>query len=162
MNHIHLLLLFLIIFPFKLLSANQMQAQLVFKELNQPPIISDPVEVVIDKINLKCIPDAILEYYYYNLTNEDVLEIKMIVDTLENERNLNILTRQAGSGYLYVNAMIADWACTFFPIDYIIDQDTVNSKPMVNKLISLSKVYVESVTFKDQGRVVLIKTKEIR
>lgn len=152
------LLLLLIVFLFKSLFVTQ--TEVVFKGFNQPPLISESVKVFVDSINAESIPCALLKFYYNNLSNEDVFEIKMVVDTLNSTRNLRILTKQAGDGYMFVNAMIADWAIIYSPFDYIIDRDTVNSKLMVEKLVSLRKEYVDSVVMNNTDRMVIIKTRE--
>ncbi len=114
----------------------------------------------IDNLNLDNVPVVLLQYYYYKLSNDDFFEMKMVVDTLSNKRNLILLTKHAGDGYLFINNLINEWAINHSPFDYSIDRKIVKTKPMVEKLVSLKKESIDTVYMNNADRLVIIKTIE--
>lgn len=114
----------------------------------------------VDSLNWKNMPNALLQNYYSELNNDDIIEMVMVVDTLSNNRNLSVLTKHARDGYLLINNLINKWAINHSPFDYSIDGKIVKTKPMVEKLVSLRKEQIDTVFMKNSDRMVIIKTRE--
>lgn len=114
----------------------------------------------VDRLNWENMPNALLQNYYYELCSDDIFEIIMVVDTMTNNRNLTVLTKHAGDGYLFINNLINEWAINHSPFDYNINGKTVKTKPMVEKLVSLKKKSIDTVYMNNADRIVIIKSRE--
>lgn len=116
----------------------------------------------IDNLNLDNVPVVLLQYYYYKLSSDDIFEMVMVADTITNNRNLTVLTKHAGDGYLFINNLINEWAINHSPFNYSIDGEIVKTKPMVEKLVSLKKESMDTVYMINADRIIIIKSRECK
>jgi hypothetical protein len=90
-------------------------------------------------------PDVLKTYYYNNLNQQDFFTPQSIVSKSESTRTIQMKSKQAKEGYLFINKYTNDFITNNGNIIYLIGKDTINSKEEVIRLIEMKRTDVAKV-----------------
>lgn len=112
----------------------------------------------IDYLNRDNISEILKEFYYDKLEEKDFYKPQIIISTQDSTRTIQLKSKAANKGYLFINKYSNDFITNNKNIIYLIGQDTVNSKEKVLRLIEMKRSEVTKVdTFKgDKYNIVKI------
>jgi hypothetical protein len=94
---------------------------------------------LIDFLNRDKIPNVLRLYYYNVLGEQDFYIPRSIISKSDGTRTIQLKSKQAKEGYLFINKYSNDFIISNKNIIYLIGKDTVNSKEEVMRLIEMKR-----------------------
>lgn len=94
---------------------------------------------LIDFLNRDKIPNVLRLYYYNVLGEQDFYIPRSIIAKSDGTRTIQLKSKQAKEGYLFINKYSNDFITNNMNIIYLIGKDTVNSKEEVMRLIEMKR-----------------------
>ncbi|GHV35822.1 hypothetical protein FACS1894178_6220 [Bacteroidia bacterium] len=106
----------------------------------------------IDNIDHRLLPISIANSYYQCIKKSD-LKIRQEIDTIRHTKAIFVCTKEANSGFLYINSLIMDNVrarnnIENMKIKYIIDNKEVADDNDISKLVKLKKRRIASCIIK--------------
>ena len=113
--------------------------------------------IYVDFFNRDVIPEVLKVNYYYNLEEKDFYKPQSIVSETDSLRTIQLKSKSAQKGYLYINKYSNDFIINNKGVVFIVGQDTVNTKERVMKLVEMKRSEVISVDTLQEGKLNLIR-----
>jgi hypothetical protein len=111
----------------------------------------------IDNLLRENIPNILMEHYYNNLSDSDFHSARIEISKNDSIRYVILESKQAKSGYMYINEFSNNFISINKPVFYTINSDTINEKNLIIKLINLERSQIKSI-----DTLKLNKSNEIR
>lgn len=113
--------------------------------------------IYVDFLNRDVIPEVLKVNYYDILKEKDFYKPESIVSKTDSLRTVQLKSKSAQKGYLYINEYSNDFITKNKDVVFIVGQDTVNTKERVMKLVGMKRSDVISVDTLQKGKLNLIR-----
>ncbi len=118
---------------------------------------NEKTEVLVDNLNREVMPEVLGQFYYRQLEENDFHKIQSVIKEGDGKRTVNIKSKQANDGYLYVTKCVNEFIDKGDSVVFIVGQDTVNTKERVMNLVKMKQDDLVGVDTLIIGNYKLIK-----
>jgi len=113
--------------------------------------------VVIDNLSRNSLPEVLKRFYYNQLQEKDFFEPQSIVNDSNDTRIVELKTKQAEDGYLYICKYTNEFITNNKDVLFVVGQDTINAKEEVLNLVRMKRTEIISVDTSKTKEYALIK-----